>query len=117
LNDDVFFSTATGVSKVHVVYPNAGCGAFTFTTSPGGWTNPAITNPSSLMFTSPPQAEFIYVGSSDGHLYKINPTTGANVSNRLINAGAIIGDPSFDTFTLKFYIGDSTGHVFSFDLF
>ena len=117
LNDDVFFSTSTGVSKVHVVYPNAGCGAFTFTPSPGGWTNPAITNPSSLMFTSAPQPEFLYVGSSDGHLYKINPATGANVSNRLINAGAIIGDPSFDTFTLKFYIGDSTGHVFSFDLF
>ena len=117
LNDDVFFSTSTGVSKVHVAYPSAGCGAFTFTPSPGGWANPAITNPSSLMFTSPPQAEFMYVGSSDGHLYKINPTTGANVTNRLINAGAIIGDPSFDTFTLKFYIGDSTGHVFSFDLF
>lgn len=117
LTDDVFFSTATGVSKIHVVYPSAGCGAFTFTTSPGGWVNPAITSPSSLMFTSPPQAEFMYVGSSDGHLYKINPATGANVSNRLINAGAVIGDPSFDTFTLKFYIGDSTGHIFSFDLF
>lgn len=117
LNDDVYFSTTVGVSKVHVVYPNAGCGAFTFTTSPGGWVNPAIANPSSLMFTSPPQATFIYAGSSDGHLYKINPTTGANVSNRTINSGATIGDPSFDTFTLKFYTGDSTGHVFSFDLF
>lgn len=117
LNDDIFFSTSTGVSKVHVLYPNAGCGAFTFTPSPGGWANPAIANPSSLIFTSPPQAEFMYVGSSDGHLYKINPTTGANTANRLINAGATIGDPSFDTFTLKFYIGDSTGHVFSFDLF
>src|SRR5258708_3678217 len=27
---------------------------------------------SSLMFTSPPQAEFMYVASSDGHLYKID---------------------------------------------
>jgi outer membrane protein assembly factor BamB len=117
LNDDVFFSNSTGVSKVHVAYTLAACAPVTFTVSPGGWANPAITNPSSLMFTSAPQAEFMYVGSSDGHLYKINPTTGANVSNRLINAGAIIGDPSFDTFTQKFYIGDSTGHIFSFDLF
>ncbi len=116
LNDDVFFSTSTGVSKIHVVYPLAACAPVTFTV-PIGWVNPAITNPSSLMFTSPPQAEAMYVGSSDGHMYKINPTTGANVANRLINAGATIGDPSFDTFTLKFYIGDSTGHVFSFDLF
>jgi outer membrane protein assembly factor BamB len=117
LNDDVFFSTSTGVSKVHVAYTLAICAPVTFTISPGGWVNPAIANPSSLMFTSPPQAEFMYLGSSDGHLYKINPTTGANVGIRLINAGATIGDPSFDTFTLKFYIGDSTGHIFSFDLF
>jgi outer membrane protein assembly factor BamB len=117
VNDDVFFATTTGVSKVQVAYPAAACAAVTFTVSPGGWVNPAITNPSSLMFTSPPQAEFMYVGSSDGHLYKINPTTGANVANRLINAGATIGDPSFDTFIQKFYVGDSTGRVYSFDLF
>jgi outer membrane protein assembly factor BamB len=117
LNDDVFFSNSTGVSKIHVVYPLAACAPVTFTVSPGGWVNPPITNPSSLVFTPPPLAEFIYAGSSDGHLYKINPTTGANVANRLINAGATIGDPSFDTVTLKFYVGDSTGHIFSFDLF
>jgi len=117
LNDDVFFSTSTGVSKIHVIYPLAACAPVTFTVSPGGWVNPAITNPSSLMFTSPPQAEFMYVASSDGHLYKINPTTGANAANRLINAGATIGDPSFDTVIQKFYMGDSTGHIFSFDLF
>ena len=117
LNDDVFFSTSTGVSKIHVIYPLATCAPVTFTVSPGGWVNPAITNPSSLMFTSPPQAEFMYVASSDGHLYKINPTTGANAANRLINAGATIGDPSFDTVIQKFYVGDSTGHIFSFDLF
>jgi outer membrane protein assembly factor BamB len=117
LNDDVFFATTAGVSKVHVAYTTGACAAPTFSISPGGWINPTIASPSSLIFTSPPQSEFMYVGSSDGHLYKINPTSGANVSNRLINAGAIIGDPSFDTFTLKFYVGDSTGHVFSFDLF
>jgi outer membrane protein assembly factor BamB len=119
LNDDVFFSTSTGVSKVHVAYPAAACAPVTFTVSPGGWVNPAITNPSSLMFTSPPQTAQteLYVASSDGHLYKIDPTTGANTANRLINAGATIGDPSFDTVILKFYVGDSTGHIFSFDLF
>ena len=117
LNDDVFFSTSTGVSKIHVVYPLAACAPVTFTVSPGGWVNPAVTNPSSLIFTPPPQAEFMYVASSDGHLYKINPTTGANAANLLINAGATIGDPSFDTVIQKFYMGDSTGHIFSFDLF
>jgi outer membrane protein assembly factor BamB len=117
VNDDVFFATTTGVSKVHVAYPAGACASVTFTVSPGGWVNPAIANPSSLIFTSPPQAEFMYVSSSDGHLYKINPTTGANVGNRLVNAGATIGDPSFDTFVQKFYVGDTTGRVYSFDLF
>jgi outer membrane protein assembly factor BamB len=117
VNDDVFFATTTGVSKVHVAYAAGACAPVTFTVSPGGWVNPVIANPSSLMFTSPPQVEFIYVGSSDGHLYKINPTTGVNVGNRLVNAGATIGDPSFDTAIQKFYVGDSTGRIYSFDLF
>jgi len=116
-NDDVFFATTTGVSKVHVAYNAATCAAPTFTVSPGGWTNPVIANPSALIFTPPPQAEFMYVASSDGHLYKINPTTGANVAGRLISAGVTIGDPSFDTVIQKFYVGDSAGHIFSFDLF
>jgi len=117
VNDDVFFATTTGVSKVHVAYNAASCAAPTFTVSPGGWVNPAITNPSSLIFTSPPQAEFMYVSSSDGHLYKINPTTGANVLNRVVNLGATIGDPSFDTVLQKFYVGDTAGRIYSFDLF
>jgi hypothetical protein len=117
VNDDVFFATTTGVSKVHVAYNAATCAAPTFTVSPGGWVNPAITNPSSLIFTSPPQAEFMYVASSDGHLYKIHPTTGVNTLNRLINAGATIGDPSFDTVLQKFYVGDTSGRIYSFDLF
>jgi outer membrane protein assembly factor BamB len=117
VNDDVFFATTTGVSKVHVAYNAATCAAPIFTVSPGGWTNPAITNPSSLIFTSPPQAEFMYVASSDGHLYKINPTSGQNVGNRVINLGATIGDPSFDTVLQKFYVGDTAGRIYSFDLF
>jgi hypothetical protein len=117
VNDDVFFATTTGVSKVHVSYNAATCAAPTFTVSPGGWVNPPITNPSSLIFTPPPLADFMYVASSDGHLYKIDPTTGANVANRLINAGATIGDPSFDTYIQKFYVGDTSGRIYSFDLF
>jgi len=59
----------------------------------------------------------MYVGSSDGHLYKINATTGANSANRVINLGATIGDPSFDTVLQKFYLGDTSGRIYSFDLF
>ena len=117
VNDDVFFATTAGVSKVHVAYNAATCAAPTFTVSPGGWVNPAITNPSSLIFNSPPQTEFMYVASSDGHLYKINPTTGGKVANVVVNLSATIGDPSFDTYLLKFYVGDTAGRVYSFDLF
>jgi outer membrane protein assembly factor BamB len=59
----------------------------------------------------------MYVSSSDGHLYKINPTTGANVLNRVVNLGATIGDPSFDTVLQKFYVGDTSGRIYSFDIF
>jgi len=117
VNDDVLFATTTGVSKVHVAYNAATCAAPTFTVSPGGWANPAITNPSSLIFTSFPQVESMYVASSDGHLYKINATSGANMANRVINLGATIGDPSFDTVLQRFYVGDTSGRVYSFDLF
>ena len=119
LNDDVFFATTTGVSKVHLSYSATLCTAATtvFTVSPGGWANPAITNPSSLIFTSFPQVESMYVASSDGHLYKINATTGANSANRVVNLGATIGDPSFDTVLQKFYVGDTAGRIYSFDLF
>jgi hypothetical protein len=117
VNDDVFFATTTGVSKVHVSYNAATCAAPTFTVSPGGWANPVITNSSSLIFTSAPQAEFMYVASSDGHLYKINPTTGANAGNRVVNLTATIGDPSFDTVIQKFYVGDTSGRIYSFDIF
>lgn len=116
-NDDVFFATTTNVRKIHVAYNAATCAAPTFTTAPVGWTSPTITNPSSLIFTSPPETEFMYVSSSDGHLYKINPTTGANTANRVVNLSATIGDPSFDTVLQKFYVGDTAGRVYSFDIF
>jgi outer membrane protein assembly factor BamB len=118
-NDDVYFSANTAgagsVQKVHFAYTLGACGG-TFTSSPGGWANAAITSPSALIYT--PQPAFaLYVGSSDGHLYKINPTTGAILANVTVNAGATIGDPSFDGVSGKFYLGDSTGHIYSFDLF
>jgi outer membrane protein assembly factor BamB len=114
-NEDVYFSASNSVRKMHFAY-GATCTG-TFTESPGGWTNPAITAPSALIYTLPPLSLFLYVGSSDGHLYKINPTTGANTANRLINTGATIGDPSFDNVLQTFYVGDSTGHIFSFSSF
>jgi hypothetical protein len=119
LHDDVFFATTTGVKKVQVAYSSIVCTAATtvFTNNPVGWTSPTIANPSSLIFTSPPQPEFMYVASSDGHLYKINPTTGANAGNRVVNLSATIGDPSFDTVLQRFYVGDTSGRIYSFDLF
>ena len=37
--------------------------------------------------------------------------------NRVINLAAIIGDPSFDTVLQKFYVGDTSGRIYSFDIF
>ena len=114
--DDVFLSGSGKVVKVQVTYNAGATCAITFNTAPAGWTSPTVASPSALM-TSDATPYFLYVGSSDGHLYKINPTTGANAANRLVRAGATIGDPSYDSATQKFYVGDSTGRIYSFDLF
>jgi outer membrane protein assembly factor BamB len=119
-NDDVYFSATTAgvgsVQKVHFGYILATCGG-TFTSSSGGWVNPAITSPSALIYAPPPMTPALYVGSSDGKLYKINLTNGTILGNVTVNLGATIGDPSFDTVSQKFYAGDSTGRVYSFDSF
>jgi hypothetical protein len=116
-NDDVYFSTTTtGIGKVHFAYAVGTCGG-TFTSSPGGWTNPAITSPSSVMFTPPLAVTALCASSSDGHLYKISLSSGAILANRVVNTTATIGDPSFDTVLQKFYVGDSAGRIYSFDLF
>ncbi|MFQ5664728.1 MAG: DNRLRE domain-containing protein [Terriglobia bacterium] len=114
--DDIFFSTATTLNKANFVYGAATCTG-TFTTPATGWTNPALTSPSAPIFTPSPLTLFLYVGDGTGRLRKIDPSTGAIAASRDVNLGATVGGPSFDVVSSKFYVGDSSGRIYSFDLF
>ncbi len=114
--EDIFFTTATTVNKVHFTYGAASCTG-TFTTPATGWTNPTISAPSTPIFTPPPLALFFYVGSSDGRLRKIDPASGTILATRDVNLSATVGDPSFDVVSLKIYVGDTSGRIYSFDQF
>jgi outer membrane protein assembly factor BamB len=114
-SDDLFFSTATTVNKVNFTYGTTCSGSF-LTPAPG-WTNPAITTPSTPIVDPSNYNLFIYVGAGDGRLYKIAQDDGAIVDSRVVNLAATVGDPSYDGFALRFYVGDSSGRIYSFDLF
>lgn len=111
--DDVYFSTSTGVHKRIF---NRLTQAFS-----SGWDTSVATlggTPSAPIYTYFPPTTFIYVGVSDGRLKKLGMATGAvDGTSRVVNLGAIIGDPSFDIILQRFYLGDSSGRVYSFDLF
>jgi len=117
-DENIFFTTTTAgastVRKVNFVY-NLTCGGETFVAA-GGYTNPSgigtLSGPSYNPLTS-----FIYVGSSNGNLYKIDPASGTVLLSRTVNAAATIGEPSLDLFLSRIYIGDTQGRIYSFDIF
>ncbi|MFQ5664054.1 MAG: DNRLRE domain-containing protein [Terriglobia bacterium] len=115
--DDIFFSTTT-VNKVRFTYAAASCSG-TFTTPAVGWTNPSLAAPSTPVVLPPPLAPLssLFAGSSDGRLYKIDPSTGAILDSRVVNLSATVGDPSFDVLTQKLLVGDTSARIYSFDWF
>ncbi len=108
-NDDVYFSTSGGVHKR--IFDR------TSKTFSVGWDNLSITSPSTPIFTPPPLTLFLYVGDGNGRLNKIDPSSGAILVPRDVNLAATVGDPSIDTVSLKLYVGDTSGRIYSFDLF
>jgi outer membrane protein assembly factor BamB len=109
--DEIYFSSTVSGGTVHKrIFDRT---AHTFSS---GW-NTAVASASTPTFTPSPLATFIYAGGSDGKLHKFNPTTGVDVAQRVVNASATVGDPSFDTVSLKFYVGDTSGRIYSFDQF
>jgi hypothetical protein len=113
-DDDIYFTTSGGVHKRIF---NRSTQTFSM-----GWTTTTATlggTASAPIYAPPPLATFLYVGVSDGRLKKLNPATGAIVLTRdvRIAPAATVGDPSLDVITLKLYVGDSSGRIYSFDLF
>jgi hypothetical protein len=111
-NDDIYISTSGGVHKRTF-------NRLTQVFSPG-WDTTVATlggTPSTPVFAYAPLPPFLYVGVSDGRLKKLSLSTGAIVLTRDINLGATVGDPSLDVVSSKLYVGDSSGRIYSFDIF
>ena len=82
----------------------------------GGFTPPSGIGTISTPIWNP-LTGFIYVGSSDGNLYKISPADGSVAGTRVINTGFTIGDPSVDVFMSRLIVGDTQGRIYSFSVF
>jgi len=123
MDDRVFYTTTTAgastVRKVRFAY-NPACGGETFVAD-AGYTNPSGIGTLSTPIINPlgatPATRFVYAGSSDGNLYKIDPVSGGVLLSRTVNAGFTIGDPSLDVDLGKLYVGDAQGRIYSFDVF
>jgi outer membrane protein assembly factor BamB len=117
-NDSIFFTTTTAgagtIRKTSFTY-NPACGGETFVAA-GGYSNPSGIGVISTPIWNP-QTGFIYVGSSDGNLYKISPADGSVAGTRIVNTGFTIGDPSVDVFLNRLLVGDTQGRIYSFDVF
>jgi outer membrane protein assembly factor BamB len=117
-NDAIFFTATTAgagtIRKASFTYGPA-CGGETFVAT-GGFTPPSGIGTISTPIWNP-LTGFIYVGSSDGNLYKISPADGSIGGTRIVNAGFTIGDPSVDVFLGRLIVGDTQGRIYSFAVF
>ncbi|MBI3663804.1 MAG: PQQ-binding-like beta-propeller repeat protein [Acidobacteria bacterium] len=118
LSDNIFFATTTAgagtIRKASFAY-NVACGGETFAAA-AGYANPSGIGTLSTPIWNP-FTGFIYAGSSNGNLYKIDPANGSVAGTRTVNAAATIGDPALDVFVNRIYVGDSQGRIYSFDIF
>lgn len=105
--DWIIISTSTGVHKR------------TFNSSTlsfiGGW-DALVPDPSAPVFSSYPEVSSVYVGGSDGNLYKISTTDGT-FTTLSVNSGKVIGTPTFDQMNSKIIVGDSSGRIYSINAF
>lgn len=107
--DEIYFSNNTNVCKASFTYAGS---SFVF-----GWKSTVAPNPSSPIPDRYPTPTAIYVGGSDGNLYKLSVSDGSRMDVRTVNTGRMIGDANIDNVNSKLYVGDSLGHIYSFDLF
>jgi outer membrane protein assembly factor BamB len=72
-----------------------------------------IPGPSAPILVRIAGVAYLYVGSSDGQLYQIDPATGAITGSVLVRSGATIGAPAFDASDGMIYVGSDAGVVYA----
>jgi outer membrane protein assembly factor BamB len=116
-NDEIYFSTSSGVHKR--VFDRTD----TEFLAEGSWDSP-VPSPSGPLIapiTFPPVGFSVYVGSANGQLVALDPVDGTLTATRNVNLGppspAIVGEPSFNVFLDQLIAAASDGRVYAFDRF
>jgi outer membrane protein assembly factor BamB len=117
-NDEIYFSTSSGVHKR--IFDRTD----TEFLAEGSWDS-AVVFPSSPLvapITSfPPVGFSVYVGSGNGQLVKLDPVDGTVTATRNVNLGppspAVVGEPTFNVFLDQLIVAVSDGRVYAFDRF
>ena len=76
------------------------------------WSLATIPGPSAPVLVRILGTAYLYVGSSDGNLYQVDPTTTAT-KKVLIRTGATIGAPAFDQRDSMIYVGSDAGAIYA----
>lgn len=111
--DEIYFSNSGGVYKALFSYAGG------FSSDPNlVWSSNVVPSPSTPVPDHYPTPTALYVGGNDGKLYKLNASDGTQADVRTVNAGgSLIGDASVDIQLSKIYVGDSSGRIYSYDIF
>jgi outer membrane protein assembly factor BamB len=76
------------------------------------WSLSSIPSPSAPVLVRIGGVAYLYVGSSDGRLYEIDPDTAA-IKSVVVRAGAAIGAPAFDVRDNMIYVGSTAGAIYA----
>jgi Tol biopolymer transport system component len=72
-----------------------------------------IPGPSAPLLARIGSVAYVYVGSTDGHLYQIEADNSANVKKVLVRTGATVGAPAFDVRDDMIYVGTDAGAIYA----
>jgi outer membrane protein assembly factor BamB len=106
---DLFYATSTATCAVTDTgtLPLAAKWAISNSAFPAG-----IPGPSAPIVARLGVSTYVYVGSSDGHLYQINADTGA-FTRVLIRTGGTVGAAAFDVRDGMIYVGTDAGAIYA----
>jgi uncharacterized repeat protein (TIGR01451 family) len=106
LGDDVYFATDSRVWSLSEIE------GVPVTASLNWSVNAAAPSPP-LLHTG---TNYLYFGSTDGHLHQVDVTTGAHVSVQLGDGAATVGTPAVDSPNNLVYVGTEPGVVHAVEL-
>jgi outer membrane protein assembly factor BamB len=104
--DLYYATTATSPSQLCAVTDLGG-------TPATKWSISSIPSPSAPVLVRIGGIPYVYVGSSDGSLYQVDPATGDITGSVVLRPGSTIGAPAFDVRDSMIYVGSTAGAIYA----